>query len=78
MAEELKQRIKAKADTVKRYIDRVKQYWQNKLFQSNLSRFYQDLEGKNDEHSAIPDKDKSKEFLASIWEKDVKHYTNAE
>ena len=39
-AEELKQRIKAKATTIKRYKKRVKQYLQNRLFQSNLSKFY--------------------------------------
>ena len=39
-AEELKQRIKAKATTTKRYKKRVKQYLQNRLFQSNLSKFY--------------------------------------
>ena len=34
-AEELKQRIKAKAATLKRNKNRVKQYQQNRLFQSN-------------------------------------------
>ena len=34
-AEELKQRIKAKAASLKRYKNRVKQHRQNRLFQSN-------------------------------------------
>ena len=36
-AEELKQRIKAKAATLRRYRTRVNQYRQNRLFQSNFS-----------------------------------------
>ena len=39
-AEELKQRIKAKAVTLKRYKNRVKQYRQNRLFESNQSKSY--------------------------------------
>ena len=45
-AEELKQRIKANGATLKRYKNRVKQYRQNRLFQSNQSKFYQELDGK--------------------------------
>ena len=40
-AEKLKQRIKEKAATLKQYKNRVKQYRQNRLFQSNQSKFYQ-------------------------------------
>ena len=36
-AEELKQWIKAKAATLKRYMNRVKQYRQKRLLQSNQS-----------------------------------------
>ena len=45
-AEELKQWIKAKAATLKRYKNRVKQYRQNRLFQSNQTKFYPELDGK--------------------------------
>ena len=48
-AEELKQQIKAKAATLKRYKNKVKQYRQNRLFQSNQSKFYQELDGKSHE-----------------------------
>ena len=40
VAEELKQRIKATSATVKRYTERVKQYRQKRLFQTNQSKFY--------------------------------------
>ena len=58
-AEELKQRIKAKAATLKRCKNRVNQYRQNKLFQSNQSKFYQELNGKSHELNIIPDKEKN-------------------
>ena len=45
-AEELKQQIKAKDATLGQYKNRVKQYQQNRLFQSNHSKFYQGLDGK--------------------------------
>ena len=57
--EELKQQIKAKAATLKRYKSRVNQYRQNKLFQSNQSKFYQELDGKSHELNIIPDKEKN-------------------
>ena len=46
VAEELKQQIKAKPSSLKQYKNTVKQYWQNRLFQYNQSKFYQQLDGK--------------------------------
>ena len=48
-AEELKQLIKAKAATLKRYKNRVNRYRQNRLFLSNQSTFHQELDGKSHE-----------------------------
>ena len=48
-AEELKQMIKAKAATLKRYKNRVNRYRQNRLFLSNQSKFHQELDGKSHE-----------------------------
>ena len=76
--EELKQRIKAKAATLKRYKNRVKQYRQNRLFHSNQSKFYQELDGKSHGENIIPDKEKAREFWSGIWEKDVKHNERAD
>ena len=61
-AEENEQRIKAKAATLKRYKNRVKQYRQSRLIQSNQSKFYQELDGKSHEENKIPDKEKTREF----------------
>ena len=72
-AEEFTQRIKAKAATLKRYKDRVKQYRQRRLFQFNQSKHYQELDGKLHEENIIPDKEKNRKFWSRIWEKDVKY-----
>ena len=77
-AEELKQRIKAKAATLKRYKNKVKQYQQNRLFQSNQSKFYQKLDGKSHEENIIPDTGKTRKFRSGIWEKDVTHNESAD
>ena len=77
-AEELKQRIKAKAATLRRYKNRVNQYRQNRLFQSNQSKFYQELDGKSHEENIIPDKKKPREFWSGIWEKNFNHNESAD
>ena len=66
-AEEFKQRSKAKAANLKRYKNKVKQYRQNRLFQSNQSKFYQELDGKSHKENIIPDKEKTREFWSGIW-----------
>ena len=71
-AEGLKQRIKAKAATLKRYKNRVNQHRQNRLFQSNQYKFYQELDGKSHEENIILNKEKTREFWSGIWEKIVK------
>ena len=77
-AEELKERIKAKAATLKRYKNRVKPYRQNSLFQYNQSKFYQEFDGKSHEKNIILDKEKTGEFWSGVWEKDVKHNVGAD
>ena len=77
-AEELKQRIKAKAATLRRYKNRVNQYRQNRLFQSNQSKFYQEWDGKSHEQNIMPDKEKTREFWSGICEKNVKHNESAD
>ena len=78
VAEELKQRIKAKLATVKKHTQRVKQYRQNRLFQSNQSKFYEELDGGRDNYNIIPNKEESRKFWADIWEKETVHNIHAE
>ena len=44
--EEINQKILAKEGRLKRYRDRVKQYDQNRIFQNNERKFYQQVDGK--------------------------------
>ena len=46
--EELKQRITAKATKVKRYDNRIKQFQDNRNYQTNQGRFFKNLEGKKE------------------------------
>ena len=46
--EELKQRIAAKATKVKRYDNRIKQFQDNRNFQTKQGRFFKNLEGKEE------------------------------
>ena len=46
--EEIKQRVKAKAAKAKRYDDRVRQFHQNRLFNTNQRQLFKELDGKCD------------------------------
>ena len=75
--EELKQRIKAKAAKVKRYKNRIEQFRQNRLFQTDQSRLYKELNGEEAVDLA-PEKEEAKRFWSDIWSKEVKHNNDAE
>ena len=76
--EELQQRIVALAAGMGRYTNRVKQYRQNKLFETNQRRLYQELNGENMSETVAPDAEKSKEFWSGIWDDSVTHNASAE
>ena len=65
-AKEIKQRIKAKAATLRRYKNRVNKYRQNRLFQYNQFKFCQELDGNSHEGNIIPDKEKTRGFWSGI------------
>ncbi len=75
--EELKQRVMAKAAKVKRYESRINQYRQNRMFQSNQKRLFEELDGNTRNDTIVPDAEESKEFWNGIWGKSTKHNTNA-
>ena len=75
--EELKQRIKAKAANVKRYKNRIEQFRQNRLFKTDQSRLYKELNGEEAVDLA-PEKEEAKRFWSDIWSKEVKHNNDAE
>lgn len=65
--EELKQRLVAKSGKVRRYEQRIKQYTQNRLFNSNQKRFYQQLDGRLEKEVVVPDAKQSVSFWKGIW-----------
>lgn len=76
--EELKQRIVAIANRIKRYSDRIKQYQQNRMFNNNQSRLYDTLERKSEREEVLPDTEESKKFWSDIWSEPVQHNREAE
>ena len=65
--EELKQRLTATAAKIKRFEDRVKQYQQNRLFENNQKRFYEEIQRKTGRVDEIPNEEETEEFWKEIW-----------
>ena len=66
--EELVRNIIAITAKIKRYTERMKQYYQNKLFENNQ---YQEM-NKKEEIKVIPEKESTKEFWKNILGNSVK------
>ena len=56
--EEIKEKIKAKNNKIKRYQSRINQYQQNRTFKNNQGKFYRELNsgGSSYETREVPDK----------------------
>ena len=78
--EEIKERIKAKNNKIKRYQSRINQYQQNLTFKRNQGKFYKELNsgGRNYEMTEVPDKKEAQDFLGSIWGERQEHRKDAE
>ena len=76
--EDLKQRIKAKSATIERFENRTKAFKQNKLFNTNQKRLYEQLRHGESEHSATPEPEPTKRYWENIWSNAVTHRKNAE
>ena len=78
--EEIKERIKAKNNIIKRYQSRINQYQQNRTFKNNQGKFYRELNsaGRNYETTQVPDKKEAQEFWGSIWGERKEHRKDAE
>ena len=75
--EEINQKVLAKEGRLKRYRQRVKQYRQNRTFQNNERKFYQQLEGSDTKTYQQPDIKETERFWTKIWQP-KKHNENAE
>ena len=74
--EELKQRVLATAKKIERYEARIKQYRQNRQFNTNQRRFYQSLDDDNNT-TEVPDTEETTKFWQNIWDNPKDHNTNA-
>ena len=66
--EEIYQKVLAKDGTLKRYQQRVKQYRQNKTFQNNERKFYQQLRGDDNKTYQQPNAKETERFWTKIWQ----------
>ena len=77
--EEIKQRVKAKAAKVKRYMydDRVRQFHQNRLY-INQRQLFKELDGKCDNLQVGPEPAKARTFWGGLWYQPGEHNRRAE
>ena len=75
--EELKQRISSKAVKIRRYSERISQFEQNRLFNTNQKQFFRNLDGDTGE-SLPPNPDEAIAFWSDLWSKPVTHNSDAE
>ena len=66
--EEINQKVLAKEGRLKGYRQRVKQYSQNRTFQNNERKFYQQLGGNDMTTYQQPNAKKKKPFWIKIWQ----------
>ena len=75
--EEVRQRLVAVGSKLERCNSRTEEYRQNRLFESNQKRLFNELEGTRRE-SVIPDAEKSRRFCSDIWDQAVTHKENTD
>ena len=75
--EEVRQRLVAVGAKLERYDNRTKQYRQNRLFESNQKRLFNELEGAQRE-SVIPDREESRRFWSDILDQAVTRRENTD
>ena len=65
--EEINQKVLAKEGRLKRHRQRVKQYRQNRTFQNNERKFYQQLGGSDTKTYKQTDAKETERFWTKIW-----------
>ena len=78
--EELKQRVTAKAEKLRRYEQSVQQYRQNRMFEYDQKNLYKELDGDSSGTATdcMPDAEESCEFWSNIWDNPIEHNRDAE
>ena len=75
--EEINQKVLAKEGRLKRYRQRITHYRQNRTFQNNERKFYQQLGGSDTKAYQQPGIKETERFWTKIWQP-KKHNENAE
>ena len=76
--EELKRKLLAKSAKIKRYEQRITQYRQNRLFETDQKNVYEELNGEFNGESVVPDAEESKTFWNGIWGVEKEHNRTAD
>ena len=76
MKEDLRQRMKAKSATIERFEARAKAVRQNKLFNTNQRKLYEQLRNVGHEESTIQKAEPTKKYWENIWSNPVSHRKN--
>ena len=76
--EELKQRITAKVTIVKQYDDKIKQFQDNKNFQTNQGNFFKNIKGKEERTKSPNAEVATAKERNGIWSTKVEHMRDAE
>ena len=63
----------AKEAKIERYNERIKQFKQNRLFNTDQKKLIAELNGKIQESNEMPDADQSRVFRSSIWSESKEH-----
>ena len=66
--EELRQKLLVKSAKLKRCEQRITQYRQNRLFETDQEKVYEELNGGFNGESVMPDAEESTSFWNGIWE----------
>ena len=75
--EEVQQRLVATGAMLERYDNRTEQYRQNRLFESNQKKLFNELD-RVERETVVPNAEESTRFWSNIWSKLVKHDENPE
>ena len=75
--EEVRQRLVVAGAKLEKYDNKTEQNRQNRLFESNQKRFFNELEGTQRE-SVITDAEESRRFWSDIWDQAVTYRENTD
>jgi hypothetical protein len=78
LIKKLKQKIQAKAQTIRRYEKRKNQYIQSKMFKEDTKQFYQYLGVKTIEIKCQLHMEEVERYWKALWEEEVQHNEKAE